>query len=107
MDVHETDAGLEITAELPGVAKEDVDAFLTDRTLTIKGEKKASKTVSEKDRQISERSYGPFRRVMALPYVPEHGQIEAHMENGVLTVVVPRPDEASASPRKIELRKKG
>lgn len=107
IDVHETDTGLELTAELPGIAEKDVDVSLSDATLTIKGEKTAEKTVSEKDRHVSERSYGSFRRVMTLPFAPDAGKVEAHMDNGVLTVVLPRPETEDETAKKIEVKRKG
>lgn len=107
IDVSETDAGLELTAELPGIAEQDIDVSVADQVLTLKGEKKSEKTVSEKDRHVSERSYGSFRRVMTLPFAPEPGKVDAHMDNGVLTVVLPRPAEAVSQTRKIEVKRKG
>ena len=99
--------GLELTAELPGIAEQDVDVSLSGTTLTIKGEKSADKTVSEKDRHVSERSYGSFRRVMTLPFEPEMEQVEAHMENGVLTLALPRPALEAENAKKIEVKRKG
>jgi HSP20 family protein len=107
VDINETETGLELSAELPGVAEKDIDISVAGKTLTIKGEKSAEKTVSEKDKQISERSYGAFRRMMTLPFAPVSDSIEAHMENGVLTVVLPRPAESEDQPKKIEVKRKG
>ncbi|MEP0232872.1 Hsp20/alpha crystallin family protein [Roseibium sp.] len=104
IDVDETETGLELTAELPGVAEKDIDVSVADKLLTIKGEKSAEKTVSEKDRQIRERSFGSFRREMVLPFAPEPGAVEALMDNGVLTVVLPRPAESAEQPKKIEVK---
>ncbi len=107
IDVHDTDKGLELTAELPGIAEKDIDVSVSDRTLTIKGEKTAEKTVDEKDRYVSERSYGSFRRVLTLPCEPDAAKVEAHMDNGVLTVVLPRPAETTEKTKKIEVKRKG
>lgn len=107
IDVNETEAGLELTAELPGIAEKDIDVTVSDRTLTIKGEKTAEKTVSEKDQHVSERSFGSFRRVLTLPFDPDPDKIDAHMDNGVLTVVLPRPMETAEKTKKIEVKRKG
>ncbi|PVB63146.1 Hsp20/alpha crystallin family protein [Labrenzia sp. 011] len=106
INVAETETGLELTAELPGVAEKDIDVSVSDRTLTLKGEKHEEKTVNEKDRHVSERSFGSFRRVMTLPFAPKKEGIEAHMENGVLTVTLPRPEDAGPQPHKIEVKRK-
>ncbi len=107
VNVSETDTGLELTAELPGVAEKDIDVSVSDRTLTLKGEKQEEKTVDEKDRHVSERSFGSFRRVMTLPFAPKKDGIEAHMDNGVLTVILPRPEETGPQAHKIEVKRKG
>lgn len=106
INVVETDTGMELTAELPGVAEKDIDVSLSDRLLTIKGEKTEEKKIEEKDRQISERSFGSFRRSMTLPYAPASDAIEAHMENGILTVILPRPADQGPAPAKIEVKRK-
>jgi HSP20 family protein len=107
INVQETETGLELTAELPGVAEKDIDVSVTDRTLTLKGEKREEKTVDEKDRHVSERSFGSFRRVMPLPFAPKPDAVEAHMDNGVLTVILPRPEDAGPQTKKIEVKRKG
>jgi HSP20 family protein len=106
INVVETDTGLELTAELPGVAEKDIDVSLSDRMLTIKGEKSEEKKIEEKDRQISERSFGSFRRSMTLPYAPAPDSIEAHMDNGVLTLILPRPADQGPQAAKIEVKRK-
>ncbi len=107
INVEETETGLELTAELPGVAEKDIDVSVSDRTLTLKGEKTEEKKIDEKNRHVSERSFGSFRRVMTLPFAPKPDGVEAHMENGVLTVVLPRPEETGPQPHKIEVKRKG
>jgi len=107
INVQETETGLELTAELPGVAEKDIDVQVSDNTLTLKGEKREEKTIDEKDRHVSERSFGSFRRVMPLPFSPDPDAIEAHMDNGVLTVVLPRPADAGPKAKKIEVKRKG
>ncbi|ADZ71925.1 Hsp20/alpha crystallin family protein [Polymorphum gilvum] len=107
IDVTETEAGLELTAELPGVAEKDIDISVSDRLLTIKGEKRAEKEIKEEDRHVTERSYGSFRRAMTLPFAPDPDKVEAHMDNGVLTVHLPKPVEAQEQTRKIEVKRKG
>ncbi|WP_417666508.1 Hsp20/alpha crystallin family protein [Roseibium sp.] len=107
IDVNETEAGLELTAEIPGVAEKDIDVSVSGNTLTLKGEKSHGKTVSEKDRHVSERSYGAFRRVMTLPYAPDPDSVDANLDNGVLTVTLPRPAESKTQDQKIEIKRRG
>ncbi|WP_417685632.1 Hsp20/alpha crystallin family protein [Roseibium sp.] len=107
IDVNETETGLELTAEVPGIAEKDMDVSVSGNTLTLKGEKSHGKTVSEKDRHVSERSYGAFRRVMTLPFAPAPDAVDAHLDNGVLTVVLPRPAETAAQGNRIAVKRKG
>lgn len=107
IDVQETDEGLEITAEVPGISEKDIDVSLEGRMLTIKGEKRASKDVSEQNRFVSERSYGAFRRAMSLPFEPEHDSIAAHVDNGVLTISLPKPRQTKEKTSRIEVKRKG
>ena len=56
IDIHETDKGIEVSAELPGVEEKDVEVTLADNLLTIKGEKKSGREEKEEGRVMSERS---------------------------------------------------
>ena len=67
MDVVEKDKEYEITAELPGMDEKDVEIKLSNRTLTIKGEKKEEEEEREKDYYLSERRYGSFQRSFQVP----------------------------------------
>ncbi len=62
MDVSETDKAIEITAELPGLEKKDVELNVADNLLTIRGEKKNEREEKNKDYHLVERSYGSFSR---------------------------------------------
>ncbi|MBA5778345.1 Hsp20/alpha crystallin family protein [Stappia sp. F7233] len=106
LDVNETDRGLEISVEVPGVSEKDIDVSVVGRMLTVKGEKRASKEVSEENRHVSERSYGAFRRTLTLPFEPDPAKVEAHMDNGVLTISLPKPPEEVRKTAKIEVKRK-
>ena len=102
MDVRDTDQGLEITVELPGIDRKDVKIAVEDDILTISGEKKTEKETNQADYRVSERSYGAFTRSIALPSSVSADKIEASMRDGVLTLKAPRSDQAK--PRTIEIR---
>ena len=67
MDISETDKVIEITAELPGLEKKDVELNVADNLLTIRGEKKNEREEKNKDYHLVERSYGSFSRSVELP----------------------------------------
>ncbi len=110
MDVTETDKEIEITAELPGLERKDVEISLEDDVLTIRGEKKIEAEQGDKKNQdnknknyhLSERSYGVFYRVLQLPPGVDPSAVRATMSKGVLKVTIPKPARAQA--KKIEVK---
>jgi HSP20 family protein len=108
IDVKETDAGIEISAELPGVDEKDIEVELQDDVLTIRGEKKVEKEEGGKEKgyHLMERAYGAFARSVQLPYSADSDKVSADFSKGVLKVVVPRPAEVAAKTKKIEVKAK-
>jgi HSP20 family protein len=104
MDVVEKDGRIEVTAELPGLAREDVRIELADDTLVISGEKRQETEETKGSRKITERSYGVFARTLDLPAGVKAEDIEASMDKGVLTVRFPKDAMTSAAPQRIEIR---
>lgn len=104
IDVVETDKNIEITAELPGLDRENVDISVEDDLLTIRGEKKVEAQQDDQNRNyhVSERSYGVFYRVIQLPPGVDPSGIQAFMSKGVLKLEIPKP--AKAEPKKIEVK---
>ncbi len=102
MDVAETDKEIEVTAELPGLEEKDVQINVADNVLTIKGEKKAEKEEKDKNYRLVERSYGSFERSLQLPDGVNADAIKAHIEKGVLKVIIPKP--APAQVKKVEVK---
>lgn len=105
LDISETDDAMEISAELPGLAEKDIDVTLSPdrRTLTIKGEKKQEKEKKEKGYYHSERSYGAFRRTVALPSLAKEDPIQATFHSGVLTVQL-KKDKAGSGEKHIKVK---
>lgn len=91
-----------ITAELPGVDPADVDISVKDNVLTITGERKAPELPEDARWLRNERSFGKFTRAIRLPFPATDKNVEARMSNGVLRVVVGRPDDDK--PRKIKIK---
>lgn len=103
-DIAETDSLLEVSVELPGIDRQDVDISLTDNTLTIKGEKKSEREENKKGYHLSERSYGSFYRSIPLPSGVDTDKANAEFKNGVLTVTLPKIEEALSRVKKIEVK---
>lgn len=102
IDISETDKAIEISAEMPGLERKDVDISIDDDTLTIRGEKKIEENRKDKNVQLSERSYGVFLRVLQLPPGIDPSSVQATMSNGVLKIAISKP--AKSEPKKIEVK---
>jgi HSP20 family protein len=101
IDVIEKDKAFEVTAELPGLDAKDIDIQLANGMLTIKGEKQEEKEEKTKDRYVSERRYGSFRRTLQVPGGVDAEKIEASYKSGVLTVTLPKSSEAQKKEKTI------
>lgn len=104
IDIKETEAGLQVTAELPGVDEKDIAVELDGDRLSIKGEKKMEKDEAQKGYHLKERSYGMFQRILPLPFAPRAEEVQAQFAKGVLTVTLKRPPEAAAKVKKIDVQ---
>lgn len=106
MDIVEKDKAFEVTAELPGLDAKNIDLELSDGTLTIKGEKQEEKEEKTKDRYVSERRYGSFRRLLQIPDSVDTNKIEANFKSGVLTVTLPKSADAEKKQKTIPVNAK-
>ena len=80
-----------VTAELPGLTKEEVKVEVIEEALVIEGERKRMKEVKEEGFYRSERFYGKFYRTIPLPKGAKPEEIKAELTNGILEVVIPVP----------------
>lgn len=94
IDIAEDDDRYVVTAELPGAKREDITIEMHDQLLTIRGEKKSEREEKKEHSRYVERSYGSFSRSFTLPANANADHIKASFANGVLTVEVPKSEEA-------------
>lgn len=106
MDVSESDKEVRIQAELPGVQEKDLELALNDGVLTLRAEKKQERKEEREGVHFSERSYGTFQRALRLPFHVNPDQVQAHFENGVLTVTLPKAPQQEKS-RRIQVQGPG
>jgi HSP20 family protein len=105
IDVTETDKQIEITVELPGLERKDVDVTLENNLLMTRGEKKIETEAKEdktKNVHVSERAYGVFYRMVELPPGIDPSTVQATMSKGVLKVSIPKPARSEA--KKIDVK---
>ncbi len=101
LDVHESEDAYTIHVELPGVAADDVELTLEENVLTIAGERSFYDEVDADDFRRVERSFGRFHRAVRLPDRVAGDQVTARHADGLLTIVVPKAEEAK--PRRIAI----
>src|SRR5207249_3028190 len=94
LDIYETPDAYRVVAELPGFGPDDVDVTVNDGTLTIRGERKFYDEVNEENFHRIERRFGSFQRLVSLPSQVEADKVEASFDKGVLTVSIPKAEQA-------------
>lgn len=102
IDVEETDHEFLVTAEVPGMQKKDIKITFENNYLNISGEKKEIRENKDHNFYQKERTYGKFSRSIAIPAGVMLDKIDAEYEQGVLTVKIPKTEEAK--PKQIDIK---
>ena len=100
-DLYEDPDKLTVRAELPGLKKDQIKLTLKDDVLTVSGERKQEADAQNSDLIRRERVFGAFERAITLPFPVNQSTIAAGFEDGVLTVTLPKAEEAK--PRQIAI----
>jgi len=103
LDLTENPNEFIVKAEMPGLDPKDVDISLSDKLLTIKGEKKQEREEKEENYHLTERSFGSFVRSIQLPAEVKSEKISASYKNGILRIVLPKSEEAKKKEVKIKV----
>ncbi len=103
VDIYETEQELVVKADLPDVDPKDLDIRVENNLLTIRGERKFEKKVNEENYLRVERSYGSFARSFTLANTVHADAIKAEYENGVLTLSIPKREEAKPKQIKVNV----
>jgi len=101
LDVYETDSTIEVSVDLPGVEKKDVEVNVSNGLLTITGERKNTAGESIEGRVWQETSFGTFKRSFELTDAVVEDKIKAQFKNGVLKISFPKAEEIKPTVRKI------
>jgi len=94
VDISEDDDRYVVTLELAGSKKDDVTVEMKDQVLTIRGEKRNEREEKKEHSHWVERSYGSFSRSFTLPANAVGDRVKASFSDGVLTIEVPKAEEA-------------
>jgi HSP20 family protein len=103
VDIYETEQELVVKADLPDVDHKDLDIRVENNILTIRGERKFEKKVNEENYLRVERSYGAFARSFTLANTVNSEAIKAEYNNGVLTLSIPKREEAKPKQIKVNV----
>jgi len=92
-----------ITAELPGLTKDDIELNVLENTITLSGERKTDVIPEDAKYHRQERSYGSFTRTIRVPYKIDVDKVEAVFANGVIKITLPRAEEDIPKKIKVEI----
>ena len=101
LDVHEDKDKFTVSLELPGLKREDINVHLEDGSLIISGERKEEVVNESTQVHRRERFYGKFSRALTLPTAVSADKVKAAYKDGILTVTLPKAEEAK--PKQIDV----
>jgi HSP20 family protein len=104
LDIYEDKDGLVVKVELPGMKKEDIAISLEDGSLTVSGERKQNPQHAAAKTCRCERVLGRFERRVSLPCPVDAGKITAVYTDGVLTVALPKAEEAKPKQIHVDIK---
>ncbi len=102
-ELSETDEEIRVKAELPGMDEKDIAVELEEDMLVIRGERKEEKETKKRNYHVSEMSYGGYHRSVPLPARIDREKAKAKFKRGVLTLTLPKTEEARAEHRRIPI----
>jgi len=102
LDVWANEESAVVSAELPGVAPNEIDISIDGDELTVSGKRPAADLAEGESYLRRERGFGEFKRTLKLPYRIDAGAVDAKFSNGVLQITAPRVD--ADRPRRIEVQ---
>lgn len=105
LDIQETENEYSVAVELPGIAKDDIEVEVSeDNVVEIFGRKAEEKSEIKGNYLKQERSERSFHRSFALPVEIDQDRIEAHVENGILSLKLPKKAETPRKAKKVEVK---
>lgn len=107
VEIKQTDADIILQIEVPGIDAKDLDVQVSEKAVSIAGERKEEKHISQKGLFRSEFRYGQFRRVIPLPISVNYREVKAEFERGVLTLKLPKLEVEIPKSIKVDLTVEG
>jgi HSP20 family protein len=104
MDIDDRDKEVVVSAELPGLEDGDLDVFVSDGVLTIRGEKQVDRESKEGGQVLRERRYGVVERSVPLPDGVDPDKATASLKRGVLTIRIPKTAKAGSNVKRVSVQ---
>ena len=104
VDVYQTENEVVVKAEIPGVAKEDLNLYVDENSVRLSGQTKKENEFKEEHAYRTERFYGTFSRVIPLPVEVKSEETKAEYRDGILTVRVPKAQPSKPKGRRIDIQ---
>ena len=101
VDISENEDGIVVSAEVPGMKKEEISISIQNNVLILKGEKQKEEEKKEHNYHRIERAYGSFQRSFSLPATVDANKVKAAYKDGVLKIELPKKEEAK--PKEISI----
>ena len=105
VDICESGDAVFITAELPGVKREDIDVRMEGTSLILRGKRHQEQEVKEHNFYRMERSFGEFQRIFPVPVGVKTDQIKASLKEGVLKITLPKAEPSKAKQIQVQAEK--
>ena len=105
IDMYQTDGEVVVKASLPGIKADEVQINVTGEILTIKGETKQEEEKKDKSWHMREQRWGAFERSVMLPTGVNSDQAKADFKNGILTITLPKSEQAKSKTITIQSKK--
>lgn len=103
IELEDTDDNLILRAEIPGIEGKDLDIQVSKEAVSIAGETRHESKTEDRGYFRSEFRYGKFQRTIPLPVPIKNDQVKAEFKNGILTLTLPKVEEAKNRVVKINL----
>ena len=104
VDINESNDAFMISADLPGIEKSDIEVKVEDNTLILSASRYIDKSDDNEKSHYNERKFGTFSRSFKLPKTVKEEKITAKLDNGVLSIVIPKAEDAIKSNRLIAVK---
>jgi len=104
VDINEDNVSFILTADIPGISKSEIDISVENNTLKLSGAREHKNTDEGTEYHYQERNHGKFFRSFKLPLTVDENNISAAFKNGILTVILPKIEEAQPKFRSIKVK---